>query len=170
MTDMTDTTHITDTSNMTGQPHYFGLVTRLEEHFGLEVDGYFFVTPVSQWSLKSFYNTCGDHRTFMDGLDKISKWKAVDRAIRSYSSAWFSLLDGELGQLRVEAIRKRVAADLTSEIIVTEERQLAQQKLRNRLRGELVCVTVSSIIPTWYHCYLLTTYPKLGHEQGAPVS
>ncbi|KAI8361281.1 hypothetical protein B0O80DRAFT_154805 [Mortierella sp. GBAus27b] len=123
---------------MTEQPHHFGPATRLEEYSGLHVDRYFFVTPVSQWSLTSFYNTCSDHRTFMDGLDKISQWKAVDRAIRSYSYAWFSFLDGELGQLRIEAIRKGVTADLTSEIVVTEERQLAQQKLRSRLGRELV--------------------------------
>ncbi|KAG0353855.1 hypothetical protein BGZ54_002017, partial [Gamsiella multidivaricata] len=123
---------------MANQPQYYGLATHLGEHPGLEADQYFFVTPVGQWSLKHFFKTHNDHTLFIDGLVKISSRKTVDRAIRSYACAWVGFLGDEMGKLRLEAFRTEAATDITNDIIVNEERYLAQQKLRKRLGEQTV--------------------------------
>lgn len=124
---------------MADQPQYHDLATFLGDLPGLEVDHYFSVTPVSQWSLKHFFKTHNDHTLFVASLVKISNWKVVDRAIPLYACAWVNFLDGEIGKQRLEACRTEAATDITNNVIVNEERRLAQQKLLNRLSEQMVC-------------------------------
>ncbi|KAF9347404.1 hypothetical protein BGX34_003167 [Mortierella sp. NVP85] len=125
------------------QPLYFGVVAQLGDHPGLDVDPYFFTTPVAEWSLRHFFRTNDDHAPFTAGLIVINHRKSVDKAIRSYANAWISFLSGETGQLRMELSKLEATTDLASDVITSEERKLAQQKLRKRL-GKLLALDVET--------------------------
>lgn len=133
------------------QPRYFGVSTQLnkemlygktssdEEPSHQAVDDYFFDTPVLQWSVRHFLKNHSDSSPFIAGLDKIRRRHSVDKAIRTYATSWFKFLEGDLGKLRSEAFEAETKNDVTNGIIVEEERHLAQQLLRGRLRQATVC-------------------------------
>jgi len=125
---------------MIDQPQYFGVVAQLGDHYALDVDPYFTTTPVIEWSLRHFFKTHDDHAPFTDGLILINRRKSVDKAIRSYAGAWICFLSGETGKLRLEFFKAEAATDLVNYVIITEERSLAQQKLRKCLGKQMVSV------------------------------
>ncbi|KAF9945293.1 hypothetical protein BGZ65_010926, partial [Modicella reniformis] len=91
----------------------------------------YFIDTVRQWSVRDFLKHNSSFAVFIAGLDEIKKRHSVDKAIRTYATSWF-----KFWRLRLDAFLAETKTSVTNGIIIEEERHLAQQRFRGRIRDE----------------------------------